>query len=488
MADPVFNYIAANPFGLNDVGFSANPTFVDIDGDGDLDAFVGNSGGNTLFFRNTGTISSPLFASAVTNPFGLSAGGGRLSAFADIDSDGDLDAFMGNWGGNTLFFRNTGTGSIPLFGAPQTNPFGLNDVGNGANSAFVDIDGDGDLDAFVGNYGGNTLFFRNTGTASNPTFVAPEINPFGLSFVRGSAKSAFVDIDSDGDLDAFVGSGHYTGSDMWFFRNIGTASNPVFYRDSVNPFGLRSVGSYLTPVFADIDDDNDFDAFVGNGSGDTTYYQNMGIGTVPHFSGVGSFGIEGVGYVPNPTFVDIDGDGDLDAFVGKGRDYYGGVGDTLFFENTGTVINPIFAAAITNPFGLSNVGSFASPTFVDIDSDNDLDAFVGNDAGNTLFFENTGTIINPIFAAAITNPFGLSDVGINARPTFVDIDADNDQDIFINNIFYENTGSESSPVFGAAQTNPLGLSGSYKLAFIDVDGDGDSDAFSGLQTGLFRAC
>ena len=129
MADPVFNRIAINPFGLSDAGTYANPTFADIDNDGDSDVFVGNTEGNTLFFRNTGTASSPVFAAAISNPFGLSDVGDVSSPdFVDIDGDGDLDGFVGEATGNTLFFRNTGTVSNPIFAVAITNPFGLNDV------------------------------------------------------------------------------------------------------------------------------------------------------------------------------------------------------------------------------------------------------------------------------------------------------------------------------------------------------------------------
>ena len=51
MSDPTFVIPTTNPFGLADVGYDAAPTLVDIDGDGDLDAFVGNNYGNTLLFR-----------------------------------------------------------------------------------------------------------------------------------------------------------------------------------------------------------------------------------------------------------------------------------------------------------------------------------------------------------------------------------------------------------------------------------------------------
>jgi len=489
MADPIFNYVAANPFGLSDVGSRASPIMVDIDGDNDLDAFVGNSDGNTLFYRNTGTANNPAFAAASTNPFGLSDVGYIANPdFVDIDGDGDLDAFIGDYDGKTLFFKNTGTVNSPSFIAAVTNPFGLSDVGYAAHPDFVDIDGDGDLDAFTGEYHGNMLFFKNIGTVNNPSFAAAVSNPFGLSDVGGSAAPSFVDIDGDGDLDAIVSSGHYSGGGgTSFFRNIGTTGNPLFYQNSFNPFGLGNA-SYSTLTFADIDDDNDLDVFMGAADGDTLFFQNSGAGNIPNFSWKGSFSLQNVGDFPNPTFVDIDGDGDLDAFAGQGYSPYDGgesKGDTLFFENTGTVRNPVFAAAITNPFGLSNSGNFSHPAFVDIDGDSDLDAFIGNDTGNMLFQRNTGTVGNPIFAATVTNPFGLSDVGTYAVPTFVDIDSDGDSDVFVNDVFFKNTGSVSNPVFAAPQSNPFGLgSSSSGFVFRDVDGDGDLDALGFF--GLYR--
>ena len=66
------------------------------------------------------------------------------------------------------------------------------------------------------------------------------------------------------------------------------------------------------------------------------------------------------GSVDAPTFADIDGDGDLDVFVSTILDNSFSI---LYYENTGTLSSPSFAAPVTNPFGLTNQGFFNESTF-----------------------------------------------------------------------------------------------------------------------------
>ncbi len=487
MSDPIFIKFSTSPFGLSDVGQYASPTFADIDGDGDLDAFVGNSGGQTSFFQNTGTTSSPVFAAANINPSGLSNVIGKASpTLVDIDDDGDLDVFIGDGNGNTRFFLNTGAISNPVFALPSTNPFGLINVGAVANPTFVDIDGDGDQDAFVGNIAGDTLFFRNTGTVNSPAFSVAGTNPLGLSNIGFFANPSFSDINGDGDFDAFVSNNN---GNTLFFENTGTANNPVFAVASTNPFGLIDVGTGASPAFSDIDSDGDQDVFMGNGFGNTLLLQNIGTTGNPVFS-LYPFGLSFVSSYARLTFVDIDSDGDMDAFAGNLE------GNALFYRNAGTASSPVFVADSTNPFGLTDVGNKAHPKFVDIDNDGDLDAFVGNEIGNILFFRNIGTASSPSFSAANSNPFGLINLGRDASPSLIDIDSDGDLDIFVginngfdhsNTLFFRNIGTASAPMFSYYGANTFGLNFSFDRngggapssgrSFADIDGDGDFDAF-----------
>ncbi len=272
MANTVFTFTSINPFGLTDTGTLTTPYFVDIDNDGDLDVFVGEGFGDTFFFRNTGTVTAPVFNAAIINPFGLKNAGFYIdSSYVDIDNDGDMDVFTGHSDGNVLFLRNTGTAAAPAFALAVTNPFGLSDVGLQSTPDFVDIDNDGDLDGFVGNSNGNIVFFRNTGTVNAPAFAAAVTNPFGFSDVGSNANPSFVDTDGDGDLDAFVGN---LAGNTLFFKNSGTAANPLFDAPKMDWLGLSDAGFNASPVFADIDNDGDADAFVSERQGEIFFFLN----------------------------------------------------------------------------------------------------------------------------------------------------------------------------------------------------------------------
>ncbi|MEY3827165.1 MAG: hypothetical protein RLZZ148_1983, partial [Cyanobacteriota bacterium] len=215
-------------------------------------------------------------------------------------------------------------------------------------------------------------------------------------------------------------------------------TNSIFTVPHSNPFGLTNIGNYVddpadptyelgiytAPTLADIDGDDDLDIFIGAIDGNIYYQENTGTATAPTFTTPvdNPFGIGDVGFASTPTFVDIDGDDDLDAFVGNEE------GNIYYFENTG---NATFTNLVPNPLGSIDVGYYSSPTFVDINGDDDLDVFVGNEEGNIYYFENTGSTTAPVFTTTISIAFGLPPNIFNSSPTFADIDGDNDLDAFV---------------------------------------------------------
>lgn len=230
------------------------------------------------FYENTGTVNAPNFNPPVTNPFGISIASGMVGfpAFADIDNDGDQDLFVGvtfenNYFPEIQYFENTGTPSLPHFAAAQINPFGISGSFGLAIPTFADLDHDGDLDMFTGEFYGNMKFFENTGTVSAPAFAPPVQNPFGLTATLYIASPAFSDIDHDGDLDLFVGE--YYGN-FQYFRNSGTLEVPAFAAPIENPFGLAQTFDINFPAIADLDNDGDDDILVGEYYGMFQYFQN----------------------------------------------------------------------------------------------------------------------------------------------------------------------------------------------------------------------
>lgn len=276
---------SGDPFnGINASNFSI-PVFVDIDNDGDMDAFVGEYGGTVNFFRNDGTAANPNFTGALgsENPLdGIDVGVYAVPAFVDVDGDGDQDVFIGERDGILNFFRNDGTDSSPDLNqiAGAQNPFNGVDVGSNSSPVFVDIDNDGDMDAFIGEYGGTLRFFRNDGSPTAPNFVAVTgaNNPFNGVDIGFVPTTAFVDYDNDGDLDAFLGEGYGT---MFYYRNDGNAADADFTRvtGAENPFNGLDFGFDAAPFFVDIDDDGDMDAFVGHSNG----VRSVGSGTLNFF-------------------------------------------------------------------------------------------------------------------------------------------------------------------------------------------------------------
>ena len=287
-----FGAAQLNPFGLIPAYGYNLVTMADIDNDGDTDLFVmgyDDSYNSAVFYmENIGTPTSPSFEDPTENPFNLQTTGIYITTgtFADIDNDGDLDFFTGtyydNIDGSLYFFENSGTFNAPSFESPELNPFGFVPTTTASIPEFADIDGDGDLDLFVGADYGTIQFFENTGSSVAAIFGTPEIAPFGITSPPGAYSFMdFADMDGDGDLDLMMGSiaDYYSYlANFYFEENTGTATAPAFDNDLVqDPFGLEPVETYYTiPSLADIDGDGDLDLFSSASENGIFFFENLG--------------------------------------------------------------------------------------------------------------------------------------------------------------------------------------------------------------------
>ncbi len=139
------------------------PALGDLDGDGDLDMILGTWRNELQWYRNESANGTIRLIPEEGVAARLSRGSNATPALVDIDADGDLDLFVGETTGTINFFRNVGTPASPQF-EEVTDEFGDIDVGRRSFPTFEDLDGDGDFDLVVGRDEKSLAVFRNTGT------------------------------------------------------------------------------------------------------------------------------------------------------------------------------------------------------------------------------------------------------------------------------------------------------------------------------------
>jgi len=496
---------AQNPLNGQDVGAGSTPALADLDRDGDLDLVVGEVDGVFNFFENTGTPSSPAFTlrTGAANPLnGRSVGLRSAPAFGDLDQDGDFDLVAGADDGDFDYFENVGSGTIPSFAlrVGSASPLDLVDVGTRSAPALGDLDGDGDLDLVAGNAAGTFAWLENTALAAGPVFTARTgpANPFDGEDVGANATPALGDLDGDGDQDVVAGE---SSAVLDYFENaiVDAAIAALELFGSANPLdGLDAGGTHGSPAFGDLDGDGDLDLVAGEYTGRLHFFENSGSAAsavyVERFGAADPFDGLDVGELAAPVFGDLDGDGDLDALVGRFS------GSVAYFENVGDALEPAFLlrTGSANPIAGRDVGYLAAPALGDFDGDGDLDLVVGDLDGVVHAFANTGDANVPVFVplAGAADPFAAFYSSGWSTPAFGDLDRDGDLDLLAGNQlgqfdFLENVGLASEPLFveRAGPANPLfeqDLGSRSAPALGDLDGDGFLDLVAGNHVGTLQ--
>ena len=334
--------------------------------------------------------------------------------------------------------RNDGNGQWVRLTADPSNPFGLSNLlslsgtsesitgGSDISTSLSDLDGDGDLDIVLGSGGLNLIVYRNTEGGWIRETKENSFNPFDEIRVRGEGgRSAPTFADVDGDNDLDLVVGDLDGM-LHFYRNTGT--DWVEVTGSANPFDGIDIGSQSAPTFTDVDGDNDLDLVVGDVNGMIHFYRNTGTAWVEVTGSANPFdGINVSNINSTPTFADVDGDNDLDLVVGASD------GMIYFYRNTGTAWVEI--TGTNNPFDDVNVVSLSAPTFADMDGDDDPDLVVGALDGTIQAYQNDNGVFT--WSQTLSDIVAIATVGSDNKPTFADVDGDGDMDLVVGLIIGE---------------------------------------------------
>jgi uncharacterized protein (DUF2141 family) len=477
-------------------GFNVpRPQFADIDGDGDLDLFVQERTGELIFFENTGSAREPKYTWRTDRWQDLDIG--EWNRFIDLDGDGDLDLLAEQRYSYVRFYRNEGSARAPRFSLAADSvraPDGTAIFSDRQNIPNIhDIDCNGQLDLFLGRVDGTITRYEMAGRSSSgiPSFRFVTDRFEGISIVaqivgmrHGANTMFFADADEDGDTDLFWGDFFEAG--VLFIENHGTCASPSLQSE---PVPLRAVddsirtSGYNVPVLVDIDGDRDLDLFVGVLGG--AYNPNRTIADNFYFYERQPDGLHlrtrryltviDVGSESIPALADLDGDGDLDLIVANKIDPKKLDTSRLYrFENTGTRTAPRFALRDTLDL---RAQYHQAPAFGDLDGDGDLDLLLGTWNQGLSLYRNDGSARQSRFAL-IDSAYITLTRGSNATPALGDIDGDGDLDLFVGEAsgelnFYRNEGTRASPRFVLVSDTFGGIDPGRRSAPALVDLDGD---------------
>ena len=451
------------------------PDINDIDMDGDLDVVTFSILGGSLEYHQNLSVDS---------------GFGTDSLIFELKN--------ACWG---HFYEGGLTNTCTLFDTCLTNvsapEFPLMDMSRqdsnqlrhaGSTVLSLDLNNDNVRDILLGDVSFSNivaLYNDNKGINMNTSFVGQDTLfpnnsiPVDLYLYPGTF---YEDVNFDGIKDLLASPGTDNDTEdkesVWCYENTGSNNSPSFNLSSKNMFQneMLDFGKSSSPILIDLNNDGLKDLMFGYlGEFDLSslnhyksaisVYMNTGSSQEPKFEWL-TDDFQNLSSLINnidlyPAMADLDNDGDLDAIVG---DYSG----YIHYLTNGSSDPSIINLSMAQPQMQDNLGSpidvgyCAKPVLFDLDMDNDLDLIIGEATGTLTFYENIGSVNNPIFSL-VSEDFG----GVDVTEWWTNIGSSVPNFKYINNELTLFVGSERGALF-MYDSIANNLDGSFNLVDSNV--------------------
>ncbi len=381
-------FVLLQPEVFSAAGGQAN-AWADVDNDGDLDYFVAFRGRPNRLYRNDHGVFRDVAAEVglLDESKGSPPPETRAAAWGDFDADGDADLYIGFADPKvpSRVYRNDAKGARFVDVAAA---IGVVLSGVSRQPAWIDYDGDGDLDLFAAfRDQPNRLLRNDRGRFMDVTEAAAIGDP------RKTVSAVWWDFDRDGDLDLFTAN--QEGEANGLFRQDRGRFEDVAAALGVSGLPRPPADGGVGPSVADFDRDGDFDLFVANYGRSALYRNDHGTA----FTEVSrDRGIDLEGHGVTSAWGDLDNDGLPDLYVGNfiaGQPRYR---DALFINGAR------FAESL--PAVILKHDATHGVQLVDVDRDGRLDlALTNNDpeGGGHPVLRNTSTMRGRAIAVEVTD-------------------------------------------------------------------------------------
>ena len=492
---PLFTFVTKT---FQDINVGTWFAFHDFDGDGDEDLLSHTSDSDNVSYWSNENGEFELVADELLDIDNLPVYGGQIviPAIADIDGDGHIDYFIGDISGRLAYYKGYGmSAGLPLFELITSTFEDIQIVWtpsrHGANAVeFYDMDNDNDLDLIWGDFYQPGLFYlENYGTSTNPDFddlLMVTDFPQGTDFVTtGYNIARVVDFDLDGDGDMVVGvlSGAYGTEyldNLYYFQNNGTGENWDFEMITSRLLPGLDFISGTHPTLTTNCNSNAVEIWIGtdsdsanlNWNGSIYYLNNNGSAAEPALVGDGVKWFTQIGNNLVPAFFNFNNDGGEELFVGEfnGKLYkIDQYQDYPFFC--------IFGDPEADFLNIDLSGR-ATPSFGDIDQDDDDDLAVGDKNGVIHIYWNQGSADSAVFDSM---SYLNIDIGDNASPCVLEnghIIAGNEE-----GELYEITYLDSEELTAELRTDIPYMGRNLAPVALYWDGESEPDLVFGTHAG-----